>query len=66
VKPWLRDEGLSYRFNYAIDELATSRRLVPEVQGHEDYSAALRRLAARSNERLFTIVEQSSVAFAPA
>jgi anaerobic magnesium-protoporphyrin IX monomethyl ester cyclase len=63
VKPWLRDEGLSYRFNYAIDELATFRRLVPEVRGHEDYSAALRRLAARSNERLFTIVEQSSVAF---
>jgi anaerobic magnesium-protoporphyrin IX monomethyl ester cyclase len=63
VKPWLRDEGLSYRINYAIDELASFRRLVPEVQGNQDYYASLRAIAARSNERLFNVVEGSSVAF---
>jgi radical SAM superfamily enzyme YgiQ (UPF0313 family) len=63
VKPWLRDEGLSYRINYAIDELASFRRLVPEVLGHQNYYASLRGLAARSNERLFNVVEGSSVAF---
>jgi anaerobic magnesium-protoporphyrin IX monomethyl ester cyclase len=63
VKPWLRAEGLSYRLNYAMDELATFRRLVPEVRGHPEYRAALKTLTAESNAQLFAVVEESSVAF---
>jgi anaerobic magnesium-protoporphyrin IX monomethyl ester cyclase len=63
VKSWIHNDGLSYRFNYAFDELETFRRLVPEVEGIQEYRAALRALTARSNEGLFRTVETSSVAF---
>jgi anaerobic magnesium-protoporphyrin IX monomethyl ester cyclase len=63
VKSWVHGDGISYRLNYAFDELETFRRLVPEVGGYEEYGAALRALTARSNDRLFRLVEESSLAF---
>lgn len=63
VRPWIHGEGLSYQLNYAWDELATVRRLVPGVDGITDYSAALRTLTRDSNERLFRLVEDTSLAF---
>ena len=38
-------------------------RLVPTARGSEAYRAALRSLTAESNERLFRLVEESSLAF---
>ena len=49
--------------NYAWDEFETIRRLAKGIQGAPRYKAALRWLTAASNERLFRIVEESSVAF---
>jgi radical SAM superfamily enzyme YgiQ (UPF0313 family) len=63
VRPWIHNQGFSYELNYAWDELETVRRLVPEIQGAEEYGAALRSLTAESNERLFILVEESSIAF---
>jgi anaerobic magnesium-protoporphyrin IX monomethyl ester cyclase len=63
VKVWVHNDGLSYRLNYAFDELETFRRLIPEVGGFEEYGRALRAVAAQSNERLFRVVEESSLAF---
>lgn len=62
-RPWIHHEGLSYQLNYAWDELETVKRLVPGVQGIEAYQAALRSLTRDSNERLFRLVEESSLAF---
>jgi hypothetical protein len=39
------------------------RRLAPAVWGADDYQIALRSLTAESNERLFRLVEESSLAF---
>jgi anaerobic magnesium-protoporphyrin IX monomethyl ester cyclase len=63
VRPWIHHEGLSYELNYAWDELESVRRLVPGVQGADDYRTALRSLTSESNERLFRLVEESSLAF---
>lgn len=63
VRPWIHHEGLSYQLNYAWDELETVKRLVPGVQGIEAYQVALRSLTRDSNERLFRLVEESSLAF---
>jgi hypothetical protein len=63
VRPWIHHEGLSYQLNYVLDELETVKRLVPGVQGIEDYRMALRALTRESNERLFRLVEETSVAF---
>ena len=63
ARSWVADNGLSYQFNYAWDELDTFRRLVPGVQGYPAYAAALRALTAESNETLLRLVEDSSRAF---
>jgi anaerobic magnesium-protoporphyrin IX monomethyl ester cyclase len=63
VRPWIHKQGLSYELNYAWDELEAVRRLAPAVWGADDYWAALRSLTAESNERLFRLVEESSLAF---
>lgn len=63
VRPWVHGEGLSYQLNYAWDELDTVRRLVPGLEGIEPYRNELRELTAESNERMFRLVEDSSVAF---
>ncbi len=63
ARPWLDQGGLSHQISYAWDELEAIRRLVPATSGSEVYVSALRRLAADSNERLFRLVEETSVAF---
>jgi len=63
VRPWIHGEGLSYQLNYAWDELETVRRLVPGVDGIEPYRLALQSLTKESNEQLFRLVEESSIAF---
>lgn len=63
VRPWIYREGLSYELNYAWDEFESVRRLAPAVWGADDYQIALRSLTAESNERLFRLVEESSLAF---
>ena len=63
VRPWLHNQGFSYELNYAWDEFETVRRLAPDVQGADDYRTSLRTLTAESNERLFRLVEESSLAF---
>jgi radical SAM superfamily enzyme YgiQ (UPF0313 family) len=63
VRPWIHKKGLAYEISYAWDELETISRLVPTAHGTEAYRAALRALTAESNERLFRLVEDSSLAF---
>jgi radical SAM superfamily enzyme YgiQ (UPF0313 family) len=63
VRPWIHNRGLSNELNYAWDELAAVRRLVPGIDGGEAYAADLRALTRECNERLFRLVEDSSLAF---
>jgi radical SAM superfamily enzyme YgiQ (UPF0313 family) len=63
VRPWIHGEGLSYQLNYAWDELETVCRLVRGIDGVELYRNALRSLTKESNERLFQLVEDSTIAF---
>ena len=63
VRPWIYKNGLAYGISYAWDELETIVRLVPTARGSEVYRAALRSLTAESNERLFRLVEETSLAF---
>jgi anaerobic magnesium-protoporphyrin IX monomethyl ester cyclase len=63
VRPWIHHEGLSYQLNYALDELETVKRLVPGVEGIEEYQMALRVLIRESNDRLLRLVEETSIAF---
>lgn len=63
MRPWIHGEGLSYQLNYAWDELETVCRLVPGVEGAEHYRRALQSLTKESNEQLFQLVEESSMAF---
>jgi radical SAM superfamily enzyme YgiQ (UPF0313 family) len=63
VRPWIHNFGLSNELNYAWDEFTAVRRLVPSVTGSEGYASDLRALTRESNERLFRLVEESSLAF---
>jgi anaerobic magnesium-protoporphyrin IX monomethyl ester cyclase len=63
VRPWIHNFGLSNELNYAWDEFTTVTRLVPGVTGSEGYAADLRALTRDSNQRLFRLVEESSLAF---
>jgi radical SAM superfamily enzyme YgiQ (UPF0313 family) len=63
VRPWIYKKGLAYEISYAWDELETISRLVPTASGTDAYRAALRALTAEGNERLFRLVEESSLAF---
>src|SRR5580693_5120670 len=63
VRSWVHKEGLSYQLSYAWDELETIARLTPGVRDADTYRRVLRALTAESNERLFSLVEESSAAF---
>jgi len=63
VRPWIHRQGLSYELNYAWDEVESIKRLAPTAQGTENHRFWLRSLTAESNERLFRLVEESSLAF---
>jgi radical SAM superfamily enzyme YgiQ (UPF0313 family) len=63
VAHWVHNNGVSHQLNWARDELGTVSRLVPGLDGVDDYDRALRRLTAESNEALFRFVEESSVEF---
>jgi radical SAM superfamily enzyme YgiQ (UPF0313 family) len=63
VRPFIHKYGLAYSVGYALDEFETITRLTPFVTGAQAYRVALRRLAAEVNLFLFTLVEQSSLAF---
>jgi anaerobic magnesium-protoporphyrin IX monomethyl ester cyclase len=60
---WVHDGGLSHEINWAWDELETVRRLVSGARGVAAYRAALSSLTAESNEQLFGLVEDSTIAF---
>ena len=63
VGPWISDKGVSHELTWAGEELETINRLVPEAQGVAPYREALAALTAESNEQLFRLVEESSLAF---
>ncbi len=63
VQAWLDDGGLSHELNWAREELATAERLTAGLAGVASYRSALAELTAESNERLFRLVENSSLAF---
>lgn len=63
VGPWLDEHGFSDHLNYARYEFEAVKRLVPGVQGATNYLVSLRSLTAESNERLFRLVEKSSLTF---
>ncbi len=63
MAPWIHNDGISNEFNYALDEFQAMRRLVPGLEQTEVYRAELRSLIAETNERLFRLVEESSLAF---
>ena len=63
VRPWIHNQGLSNQLSYAWDEIETFERLTPGLRHAKPYRKALARLTAQVNERLFRLVEQSSLAF---
>ncbi len=63
LRPWIHNQGLSNQLGYAWDELETFKRLTPGLRGASAYRRALARLTAAINERLFQLVEESSLAF---
>jgi anaerobic magnesium-protoporphyrin IX monomethyl ester cyclase len=63
VRPWIHNQGLSNQLSYAWDEIETFERLTPGLRGAKAYRRALARLTAQVNERLFRLVEESSLAF---
>jgi len=60
---WVHNKGVSHEINWAWDELKTVERLVPDLIEVKQYDLALRDLTARSNEDLFTMIEESSRAY---
>jgi len=63
MRPWIHNEGLANELNYALDELEAMKRLVSGLEQSGVYEAALRSLIRETNERLFRLVEESSLAF---
>lgn len=63
MTPWIHNDGLSNELNYALDEFKAMQRLVPGLEGSLAYDTGLRSLIREVNERLFWLVEESSVAF---
>jgi anaerobic magnesium-protoporphyrin IX monomethyl ester cyclase len=61
--PWIHNNGLSNQLSYAWDEIETFARLTPNLSGVKPYRKALTKLTAQANERLFRLVEESSLAF---
>lgn len=63
VAGWIHGEGVSHQLNWAWHELAIVDRLVGALEGADAYRAGLRALTRRSNEGLFSFVEETSLAF---
>jgi radical SAM superfamily enzyme YgiQ (UPF0313 family) len=63
LRPWIHNQGLSNQLSYALDEIETFTRLTPGLLGVRAYRNALNKLTAQANERLFRLVEESSIAF---
>jgi anaerobic magnesium-protoporphyrin IX monomethyl ester cyclase len=63
IRPWIHNKGLSNELSYAWDEVGTFDRLVPGLRGAKSYRRALSKLTAQANERLFRLVEESSLTF---
>jgi anaerobic magnesium-protoporphyrin IX monomethyl ester cyclase len=63
LRPWIHNRGLSNQLSYAWDEIGTFTRLTPGLRGAKAYRKALAKLTAQANERLFRLVEESSLAF---
>jgi radical SAM superfamily enzyme YgiQ (UPF0313 family) len=63
MAPWIHNDGLSNELNYALDEFHAMKRLVPGLEKADVYDAALCSLIRETNERLFRLVEESSLAF---
>lgn len=60
---WIHDEGASHQLNWAWNELEAISRLAGEMAGGEGYRDSLAALTRRSNDQLFQLVEESSLAF---
>lgn len=63
MAPWIHNDGLSNELNYALDEFQAMKRLVPGLTQIDLYDTELRSLISEANERLFSLVEDSSLAF---
>jgi anaerobic magnesium-protoporphyrin IX monomethyl ester cyclase len=63
VRPWIHNQGLANQLSYAWDEVETFARLTPGLRGVKAYRKALAKLTAQANDRLFRLVEESSLAF---
>jgi radical SAM superfamily enzyme YgiQ (UPF0313 family) len=63
IRPWVHNRGLSNELSYAFDEIETFERLTPGLRGARAYRKGLVRLTASVNERLFRLVEETSLAF---
>jgi hypothetical protein len=63
MRPWIHNQGLANKLNYALDEFEAMKRLVCGLENIEVYGTALRSLIRETNERLFRLVEDSSSAF---
>jgi radical SAM superfamily enzyme YgiQ (UPF0313 family) len=63
VRPWIHNDGLANQLSYAWDEVETFARLATGLRGVKAYRKALAKLTAQANERLFRLVEESSLAF---
>lgn len=63
VRPWVHNKGLSNQLSYAFDEIETFERLTPGLRGARAYRKGLARLTASANERLFRLLEETSLAF---
>ena len=63
IRPWVHNKGLSNQLSYAWDEIETFERLTPGLRGARVYRKGLVRLTASANERLFRLVEETSLAF---
>ena len=63
MRPWIYNEGLANELNYALDELGAMKRLIPGLEQVAVYDAQLRSLIKVTNQRLFLLVEESSLAF---
>jgi anaerobic magnesium-protoporphyrin IX monomethyl ester cyclase len=63
LQPWVHNRGLSNQLSYAWDEVETFARLTPGLHGAHAYRRALTKLTAQANEKLFRLVEDSSLAF---
>jgi len=63
LRPWVHNKGLSNQLSYAWDEIETFERLTPGLRGARAYRKGLVGLTARANERLFRLVEETSLGF---